>query len=329
MSLLSEMAEELTMLASEYDDLSLEDRKSTRDQKGTRRKGAAESASELEDLSEDDLEAFIDFLRQKKVADMPEVGAGLARLFREPPHRHATLTRAREELGRDDPELAAELEKLLEELEEAHGPEIRAGYNLAGIPTPGLAGGPAELRALYAETVLDCENLTQAMQKLVEGYGAENFPAAVGALFKAVSADLSAAQPSLDRVRLKVMMDDMYQLEVLGNTYRDCAALLEKTRAAHPPAPDSPLAGVRAEDLMRPLFRLKDENAILASRVRGLMPFISGHPDPVCDVRLAQGVKNLARAFPHRVFESQTKRQALLDAIQELVDEAVEREEGA
>jgi hypothetical protein len=78
---------------------------------------------------------------------------------------------------------------------------------------------------------------------------------------------------------------------------------------------------------MRPLFRLKDETAPLASQVRGLMPFICGNEDPACDVRLTHGVKSLARALPHRVFESQAKRQALLDAIQELADEAVEREE--
>ncbi|MDR2726319.1 MAG: type III secretion system gatekeeper subunit SctW, partial [Candidatus Adiutrix sp.] len=220
MSILADMAEELSWMVNEYEEMSIEDRKSARDRKGLQRKSSAESSSGADDLDEEDLEAFIGLLRQQKVAGKEDISRSMARVFREPFHRHAALTRAREELSRDDPELAAQLEKLQAELEELHGPEIRAGYNLARVSASGLAGGPAELRSIYAETILDCESLTQAMQKLVERYGAENFPAAVGTLFKAVSADLSAAQPSLDPVRLKVMMDDMYQLEVLGNTYR-------------------------------------------------------------------------------------------------------------
>ena|GEM_PF-1971449 len=325
MSLLADMAEELSLLASEYEELSIEDRKSARDQRSSRRKTEASYA--LGDLNEEELGKFISFLRREKTTGTGEINNRLTLAFREPFHRHAALTRAQEELGRENPELAAELEGFLKELEAAHGPEIRAGYNLAEVSARGLAGGQAELRTLYAETVLDCESLTQAMQTLVERYGAENFPGAVKTLFKALSADISASKPSLDRVRLKVMMDDMYQLEVLGNTYRDCAALLDKTRTAHPPPPGVPLALARAEDLMRPLFRLKDEAALLSSQVRALMPFIRGNEDPLCDVRLTQGVKGLARALPHRIFESQAKRQALLDAIQELADEAIEREE--
>ena len=324
MSLLADMAEGLSLLASEYEELSLEDRKTARDQRSTRRKTEAAARG---DLNEEELGKLISFLRQEKTLKIGDISNRLARAFREPFHQHAALARAREEIGRENPKLAAELEKLQKELEAAHGPEIRAGYNLAEVSAQGLAGGQAELRSLYAETVLDCESLTQAIEALVERYGAENFPGAVKTLFKALSADISASKPSLDRVRLKVMMDDMYQLEVLGNTYRDCAALLDKIRAVHTPPPGVPLALARAEDIMRPLFRLKDEAALLSSQVRALMPFIRGNEDPLCDVRLTQGVKGLARALPQRIFESQAKRQALLDAIQELADEAIEREE--
>ena len=327
MALLAEMLEELSFAASEYEEKNIEERKPVLEEKGlTHNRQFQFAVPKLKDLNKQDLEQFLQSLRQKNVEKQGEVRALLTALFKLPLHQHAALLHAGEEYG-DNPALLEVLDFLAEELESAYGLEIRAGYNIADVPAEGLAGGQAELRALYTETVLDYKSLEDAMRRLVEQYGAENFPAAVHSLFKAVSADCSAAAPSLDPARLRTLMDDMYQLEVLGNVYRDCAALLDKVRSDHAPGPGSPLAAARAEDIMRPVFRLKDETLVQPSQVATLMPFLGSNPDPVCDVHICQGVKGIVRKMPHRVFLDNDKRQALLDAVQHLVDAAVEREE--
>ncbi len=324
LSLLADMAEEMTFAASEHEEKNIEDRKPVREERGVRR--AEFAIARLEDLDRQDLEQFLQSLRGKSLEKLGELKGRLALLFKDPLHRHAALRRASEELA-EDAELSGTLDTLLAELEAEHGPEIRAGYNIADVPAEGLKGGKTELRALYVETILDYRSLSNAMQKLVDRYGPEEFPAAVAGLFKAVSADCSAAAPSTDPARLKTLMDDMYQLELLGNTYKDCAALLDKVRGDYPPAPGASLAGARPEDIMRPVLHLNDAATVQAAQVRNLMPFLHGNQDPVCDVHLTQGVKALVRKMPHRVFDSQDKRQNLLDAIQDVVDEAVEREE--
>jgi type III secretion protein W len=327
MALLAEMLEELSFAASEHEEKNIQERKPVREEKGQFSGRTSRFAvGKLKDLNKQDLDQFLQSLRQKNIEKQGEVRPLIAALFKSPLHQHAALQYAREEYG-ENPALLAALDSLATELEEAYGPEIRAGYNIASVPAEGLAGGQAELRALYADTVLDCKSLEEAMHKLVDRYGADNFSTAVSNLFKAVSADCSAAAPSLAPARLQTLMDDMYQLEVLGNTYRDCAALLDKVRSEHPPCPGAALATAKAEDIMRPVFRLKDDHLVQPSQVATLMPFLQGSPDPVCDVHISQGVKDIVRKMPHRVFSDNDKRQALLNAVQQLVDAAVEREE--
>lgn len=115
------------------------------------------------------------------------------------------------------------------------GPRIRAGLASAA-PAVDLAkagiGDTAENRELYRQVLLEFSGIWDTYHAIEKHYGTEHFPKIVAFLVKSIGADLHAARSSIEPERLMQMVNDVYIVEVLGNTYHAIESLLTIGAAA-------------------------------------------------------------------------------------------------
>jgi type III secretion protein W len=208
----------------------------------------------------------------------------------------------------------------LRELENTEGRSINAGYNVAGVDAPGLGLPSSSLRVLYRDTVIDFQSYEKTFSFMLEKFGPEEFPKAVDFLLRALGNDMTAMTPSSPKAALKEVMDGLYMVESLGTIYKDANALLKGTAERHAPH------GITERQIIDPLLRYKDMPMLMQQQVSQDMPFLVSD-NPGRDAELTQGVRELARKMPHKLYATTEARQNALNALQELLDAAVDREE--
>lgn len=321
MSLIADAAEELSFGAQETEEKSISERK-LKDSGTAERFAKVEKLLErTEDLHKSDLQRLLDTIKTGKALD--QAIQNFNENFPDPTHRHAALSYLLENLtGEEFADARATLQKSIAALMEAEGPAVLAGYNIAGVHGDSALGGEAALRGLYRGTVLDYQSLMQTFDALADKYNGVEFSKAVAFLMRALGADMNATTPSTPMAALKTIMDDLYSLEILKNFFLASEELLrrlEKRYGKKMPA--------KPRDIMTPVLRLKDERFIQPSQLTATMPFlVSANPEQ--DVHFTQGLKENVRQLPHKIFDNDDKRQNLLGALQELLDTAIDREEG-
>ncbi len=325
-SLLADAAEELTFGASEEVERTLAERKETAKKESRSLEAVMMYIKDAEDLGNGEADKFA-----KQLTAMMRNGlGGILRFtenrFSDDTSAHAALSYALATVDESSlgPEELAEFRDLvsqaLDKLESERGRAIRAGYNIAGVDSSDLATPKSSLRVLYRDTTIDFSSYESTFRNMLAKFGPEEFPKAVQFLIRALGADMKAQEPSADAASLKEVMDGLYMVESLGTIYGDAGNLLASLVKRH---------GGRELDprqIIEPLLRYKDESMLLASKVRMDMPFLLSS-QPVHDAELTQGVRELARKMPHKLFASPESRQNLLLVLQELNDDAVAREE--
>ncbi|MDL2216699.1 type III secretion system gatekeeper subunit SctW [Desulfovibrio sp. OttesenSCG-928-M14] len=325
-SLIQDAAEELTFSASEDVERKLSERKEGKD-KARSLEYILFYVEKCQDMSQNDLEQL---LKQLMVMNNAR-GANLANLvrqaFTDPTSQHAALSYARGKLGEQnlDPEKLRELGAALDEaigiLEEENGRAINAGYNIAGIQAPELGLTGPSLRVLYRDTVIDFESYEKTFGSMLNKFGPDEFPKAVEYLIRALGNDMSAVTPSSPKAALKEVMDGLYMVESLGTIYKEAANLLAKTTAQR-----GSLPGLSEKAIIEPLLRYKDLPMLMPAQVKTEMPFFVTD-NAGRDAELSQGVRELARKMPHKLYVSPEARQNVLNAFQEILDDAADREE--
>lgn len=224
-SMLQDAAEELTFGAHEF---------RTKRELGERKLRDAEGSSQIETVKriQEYLEQLPDidprqlrdlYEEMREAGEKPSREALQRRLggFHEDiTYQQAALEFMASELEKsgDDPELLDVVRGTLVENERAFGPEIRAGLNVTGVAlaTGASSGEVQDLREMYRNTVLKHESIRQSFQNIVERYGEEDLGERIGFLLTAMGEDLSARGPSIPPPELKIIMDDMHQLETLS-----------------------------------------------------------------------------------------------------------------
>ena len=144
-----------------------------------------------------------------------------------------TAHQALEEAGATSEQLA-KLGSAVQALQRESGPAIRAGLNVSAVAAQhadrtGLDDTQG-LRQLYRDTVLDYSQLSEAYKTLIEKYPFKDFPKIVQFVLSALTADLSAAEQSLDRTRLQAVLKDIQQFRLLGGLQENADALLAKMK---------------------------------------------------------------------------------------------------
>jgi type III secretion protein W len=327
LSLMADAAEELSFSASEDVERKLAERK-----EGKEKQRDIERilfyVDKSEDINRDDLEKLLKQLAALKNANSSQLLSLTRQAFKDPTNQHAALSYARANLSAAglSPEATASLREAIDsalgELEQTEGRAINAGYNMAGVDAPGLGLPPSSLRVLYRDVVIDFESYEKTFSAMLQKFGTEEFPKAVNFLIRALGNDMSALTPSSASSALKEVMDGLYMVESLGTLHRDAGALLKGVEERHGQH------GIAEKSVLEPLLRYKDIPMLLSRQISADMGFLVSD-NAFRDAELTQGVRELARKMPHKLYSSPEARQNVLIAFQELLDEAVDREEAA
>ncbi|HQU09802.1 MAG TPA: type III secretion system gatekeeper subunit SctW, partial [Opitutales bacterium] len=242
-SVLQEIAEEAPAFASEKIGRDLASRESAKERaKQTKETKQQVEAKELAEFylglnsgnstPPETLLKFLNRLRQMNDPNAQKVLAEAENEFADVTDQFIALSFVEEALHNEgnDPlsTLAGDAKKALMN---ASGPAVRAGLNATADIVAAAKGGlgqVADLRDFYRDVVLSHEGIIEVYQSIEHEYGAGRLPQALGFLIRAAGNDLSAQGPSIEPVHLRAIIDNLYQVEVLGGVHDSLATLLQR-----------------------------------------------------------------------------------------------------
>lgn len=324
-SLLQDAAEELTFQLGESEEKTLAKRtigeKSSKAE--TMVKNVQQAMEMLGDLSKSDLERILRMLRQKPTADASELRNQVREQLREPAHQYTALLALAEELreGGAPAEQLQAVATALQQLEQEAGPAIRAALNISVVASQFASerlGDVQTLRDTYRDAVLDYQDLAQTFGKLIEHYGETELRQAITFLVKALGADIAADGASIDRQKLNAALNDLYRLEVLTGLLEDCDTLVTRNRVSG--------NTFRGSELLKDVLELQ-KNQWLRPDLITPLPTRLGVREVTGEINFLREFKELVRMIPLKAYSEPEQRPRLLDAIQQAMDSAIEREE--
>jgi type III secretion system YopN/LcrE/InvE/MxiC family regulator len=288
----------------------------------------AEYREKLPDLpTADKFDEVLKDLREGD-GDAETIRKELERRFPEVAHQQAALAFLEQAIsndrgrgGRRDDDLLREVRSARRDLEEEHGPEIRAALNVsaAAAERPDL-GAVGELRDLYRLTVVGYTGISQAYDAIMSRYGAERFPEAVDLLIGSLGRDIASHEPSRDAAELKATLDDLYFVQVARNSIESLNGLIGKMRKQFGLAKDT-----EPHALMKDLLTLKDQRFIDPERVRSITDR-TGARDHESRIYFQRELHALVRRMPDKIFAHADERLKLADAVQAALDRSIAEE---
>ncbi len=277
----------------------------------------------LTDLRQADLRRMLALLLRQRGATPGQLREFVRERFKDVTHQDAALIALLEVLKRGgaDGRRIATVQQAVADLERDSGAEIRAGINVAGVAAQ-FAGGDVEqvgvLRKTYRDAVLGYDGMTETYRALLDKHGAEGLEQSLQFLVQALGADLAAVGPSLDKTRLRAVVDDLYRLEVLGGLLEHCGGVMRKLegRGEH----------CRGADLLGHVIGLMEDNWPTADKIGRLPPQLCARTSER-EILFLRELAELLRLVPIKAYADEAKRPRLLDAAQGALDTAIDREE--
>ena len=327
-ALLEDSAEELTFAHSEKVEKKLAKRKMGKSELKTFAMEQAERyLNQVPDLEKSQkLADFAKQISQMEASTSPRQLQEFAKQsYQDASHQFLALSYARDQLqaeGADDEQIA-NLSKAITQLEEQHGPEIRAGINISQNAAAAARQGVGKIQGLrdfYRDVVLDYTSVTQAYTKVVKDHSGEKFMDAVGFLLSGLAAEVGKDSRSLPKSQLKAIMDDIYQLKLLGGMYHQCDALMDKVHDNYHSA--------QAKDgqaLLQEILELKEKGWYSDQLVESIAGKLDIKPTDA-KIYFFNGLKDLIRLIPRKAFEDENKRTELMDSVQQALDTAIDQE---
>ena len=329
---LQDAAEELTFGESERVEKKLSRRK-LRSGHGVRSvamEQARKYLREVPDLERNrKLSEFVESILARGRPPDPDELRQLAREFSDDAtHQFLALSAAREQAAERsaDPSLGAALEEAIAALEDESGPAVRAGLNVSAVAQAFAGreiGDMQELRDFYREVVLDCKDINDAYRRVVEDHPGKSFDEAVRFMLKALGADLAASAHTVSAVRLKQIMDDMYQLKSLNSVHEQCDDLIRRVRKNFDATP----AATASRDLMSELLTAQNR-AWQGADAFSHLPQKMGVRGDAAAIYFLQGFRELVRFVPLKAFgDDMAKRDRVMISVQEALDLAIDNED--
>ncbi|MTW22476.1 type III secretion system gatekeeper subunit SctW [Allochromatium palmeri] len=325
-SLLQDAAEEMTFQHGESEEKTLARRTisdAAKQKKGLAMLRVKQVMDKLPDLRKNNLERVMQILMRLRHAESFDLRHQVREQFREPSHQYAALLAFAERL-REEGAPASQIamaERALRELEAEQGPAIRAALNIADVAdafSRTQLGDLQTLRATYRDAVLDASGLSETFNTLKDRHGDSELLQAIKYLLKALAADLGADGPSIDPAKLSVLLNDLYRLELLTGLLEDCATLVERYR--------TPGCAFKPSDLLGELLALQVQTWLRPESITPL-PGKLGVREIAQEIGFLREFRELARSIPLKAYADCEQRPRLLDAIQQAMDSAIERED--
>ncbi len=323
-SILQDAAEEISMFHGERSSKDLAKRKAT-DKNGRAQELAQKYIQQVPDIGQPEkFHQLGETLKKQAGSITPETLRQLLKEeFEDVSHQYAALEYLDELLSEtgDAPELLEAVREARGELDEHHGPEIRAGLNVTGTAIRfEQLDGPQNLRDFYRETILAFEDVTEAHSSILARYGESNFDAAAEFLIHAVGDDLSSAGPSMEPRQLKATMDNLYMVQVARNVHVQLDGLFQKMADEFNLTPSTSSSQILSE-----LLPLKDQRWVDGNKIDAITNRLGAlsHEPKIYFLRELGGI---VRDLPEKIYQSGDARDRLRDAIQESLDRAIDLE---
>lgn len=244
--------------------------------------------------------------------------------FQDPARQYLALQYALDLAGQSDvaEEIIHNLQDALEELVLDAGPRINAGLNT--MQAVGGVTHSAEqveaMQASYTDMVLGRATLADTLVGLLEQFGDQDFGKGLNGMIRALGDDLSAARPSTEPARLQSLVSDLYQLEVVQTLLERCGEVSAVLQREHGKPP------MDAAIMLRKVVELTNERWVNANQFTRLAESLAC-TDFASQIRFLTEMKGVLRDLPVKVFADADNRQALMTALQDALDSAIDREE--
>jgi type III secretion protein W len=262
---------------------------------------------------------FLEHLKKKGAMSAGQIMDEAKRFFRDVSHQYAGLSYAGEVLEDEggDPALIHSLKDAVQGLMEEHGPDVRAGMNIGETAfqySQKDLGEVQELRDFYRDKVLRYEGIHETYVSILSTYGEGKFQDAIAYLIKALGVDLESKGPSVSKEELSLIMDDLYYVEVLGNVYRDCDALIGKMETQF-----GTKLKASAQELMTRIMDLKTERWLNSDSVMNLVS-LSDIRDVRAQIYFLRDLRTLVWNIPEKAYDDPDNRKNLIKAVQDALD---------
>lgn len=216
--------------------------------------------------------------------------------------------------------------------------ELRIGLVIADATYQFFAeklGSAIQARSMYRHEVLEHSGILKTFSSIIDRFDVARFGPAISFLLDASADDLASTSAAVDRERLKVVRDDIYELATLNTVMRQGELMIERTRQRH--------SGSLTEDasianIMKFTLKLA-ENPLseLASSVTGFAR--SCVPEPISvHCAFLQMLRSIALMMPDKIFEQEAERRGfdikgmnpkehVIEMFDEAMEEAFEQEQ--
>lgn len=295
-------------------------------------KGGAEKADDKEEAGENhetvdaitdsDIGQFLGSFKHDEETPPEEIIEQARERFPDITDQYALIRKAG---GKVDPEspLADSLTRAEGRLLRDQAPHIYAGLNVEQDAQQAVRDGLGDrnsVRQFYRDSVLEFSDASDLFSKVVAEYGAKGFEKAVHFLIQGSGHDLAARQSSMPREHLQAVIDQLYVVEVLGQTHSTFEELLRTVqREFGESGPE------HATQLMQDILKLSQARWVTADSVQDLAKDskINGVESRIYFLTSA---KEQMRLIPVKIYPSPENRNRLLEATQEALDAAIERD---
>lgn len=214
------------------------------------------------------------------------------------------------------------IREALSELEFESSAAIHAGLNSIDAATQfGVTPNDIALfQSTYRDLVIGNPSLAETLQTLFERFGDREFSKGLNSLLKALGNDLSATRPSIDTIRLQLLIEDIYRLEVFNTIIDEASSLGARLARVNHCSKFSPT------QYLKELVSITTERWINSGRFTSIPAKFEISEMPTSILLLTQAMRSLSE-MPVKVFASLDARRDVLTAAQLALDEIIEAED--
>ncbi|MDW6001960.1 type III secretion system gatekeeper subunit SctW [Vibrio mangrovi] len=217
--------------------------------------------------------------------------------------------------AQNQPEKFNQLQKLLQELNQEHGQEVRAGINTAEALAL-FTQDPQQrqnMRSLYYQNIVGQGSLAAIFDALLSQFDEAHFSQGVHTLIRAMTDDLSSQFPSLPSGQLRAMLRDLTASQQLTGILGGCKEILTKLAAKHI------LQDMTAPRLTRRLLEFT-QSSVYPREIKSLSDDTVGN-SPLNHVKFLNSLYPLIQKLPLPVWKDGKARQGTLNLVLRMMTE--------
>ena len=179
------------------------------------------------------------------------------------------------------------------------------------------------MTGLYRNSVAEFNDVNAVFAYVQKEFGTASFERVMDFLFATLSADLASDLPSMETKHLEQLHGTLGQVRLVQSTFVHCEDLLKRWEKVH----NVPHAGgLTAMNLVDDLVRCRNERFLGAFQIEEIASKAHA-PDIEHEVLFLQDMLQMTQRLPVNFFEDMAGRTKMIDAMQEALDKAVQRED--